>query len=322
MIFNSHNVLICGAGQLGSRYLQGLSRCNKPLSIRVQDISIDALLQAEQRWIEAGGLYTHHKVVFHAELACCPPEIDLVIVATTAHIRPDVVRHISQQCRVRNWILEKVLAQNSEDLFKIQNFIGRSSSAWVNTPRRIYPWYQAILERLNPKSSLHLRVVGGQWGLACNAVHFLDFMAWSSGESINSLNTTELESTWFHAKRYGNWEISGVLLATYKRGSSVKLISNKNGSPNFIVELADCDDVCRIDELNGIATFSDGSKVYGSIPHQSEITGPLVDEILNTGNCQLPTLKSSIALHQVFIDSMLEHWRRHNDPLAAFIPIT
>ena len=35
----SNNLLIAGAGQLGSRYLQGLALFDKPLNIWVYDIS-------------------------------------------------------------------------------------------------------------------------------------------------------------------------------------------------------------------------------------------------------------------------------------------
>ncbi len=37
------NILITGAGQLGSRYLQGLSLCQRSLGIWVYDISDDSL---------------------------------------------------------------------------------------------------------------------------------------------------------------------------------------------------------------------------------------------------------------------------------------
>jgi hypothetical protein len=52
------------------------------------------------------------------------------------------------------------------------------------------------------------------------------------------------------------------------------------------------------------------------------MTTSLVDEILATGNCQLPSLKTSVAIHRVFVDAVLGHWRRHIDPAAIFIPIT
>ena len=45
-------ILISGSGQLGSRYLQGMARCDLPLKIFVHDLSIKSLEIAKQRWEE------------------------------------------------------------------------------------------------------------------------------------------------------------------------------------------------------------------------------------------------------------------------------
>ena len=187
-----NNILISGAGQLGSRYLQGLSQCRNPLRIHVQDIASKSLKQAEQRWQEVGGVSTHHKVSFHSEINQCPQQLDLAIIATTANSRPEVVQEIAQHSKVRHWILEKILAQNTQGLEEIQLHVGSDSLAWVNTPRRIVPWHQVIKEQLHLQAPLHLTDNGGPWGLACNAVHLLDLMAWWSGESLVAVCTDQL----------------------------------------------------------------------------------------------------------------------------------
>ena len=46
----SATILIAGAGQLGSRYLQGLANCRNTLDIYVQDISKHSLQIVKQRW--------------------------------------------------------------------------------------------------------------------------------------------------------------------------------------------------------------------------------------------------------------------------------
>lgn len=315
-------VSIIGAGQLGSRYLQGLSKCNLPLHINVQDISSESLLQAEQRWQEVGGPSTHHEVLFHTDIEQCPQQLDLVIIATAAYKRPEIVREIAQHSRPRYWLIEKVLAQNTQGLLDIQKYVGGKSLAWVNTPRRIVPWHQRIKTQLQSNSPLHLTVIGGPWGLACNAVHFLDLMAWWSGESLVSVNTEQLENRWINAKRPGYWEIFGTLSAIFSGGSTVKLISRANGEPTYSIELNDRNGTWQIDEGKGAAEYSDGTEILGRLTYQSEITDDLVYDILNSGDCKLPTLNESIAIHRVFIDAMLGHWQRHSDPAATFVPIT
>jgi hypothetical protein len=62
--------------------------------------------------------------------------------------------------------------------------------------------------------------------------------------------------------------------------------------------------------------------INGRLPYQSEMTTTLVDEINDSGNCQLPTLEESVAIHRLFVDALLEHWQHHIDVAASFVPIT
>ena len=317
-----HTILIAGVGQLGSRYLQGLSQCRSHLRIHLYDISSESLSQAEQRWQEVYGPSTHHDVYFSTEIQQCPQQLDLAIVATTANSRPEVIRQIAQRSSVRCWILEKVLAQSAQGLAQILSYVGTEASAWVNTPRRCVPWHQAIKDKLHLQSPLHMTVTGGSWGLACNALHFLDLMAWWSGETLVSINTEQLDDCWFKAKRAGNWEICGTLVATYTGGATVKLTSVKNGGPSYFYEIADENCVWRIDEENGSAVSNDGAMILGHLPYQSEMTTALVDRILETGDCKLPTLSISIDIHRVFVDALFNHWHVHQDSAATSVPIT
>jgi predicted dehydrogenase len=319
---SANNILIAGAGQLGSRYLQGLSKCRNPLRIHVQDIASKSLKQAEQRWQEVGGVSTHHKVSFHTEINQCPQLLDLAIIATTANSRPEVVQEIAQHSRIRYWILEKVLAQNTQGLEEIHLYVGSKSLAWVNTSRRIFPWHQMIKEQLLLQKPLHMTAMDGPWGLACNAIHLLDLMVWWSGETLVAVCTDQLNDSWFRTKRVDMWEICGTLMATFSGGTTLKLSSNSSEAPTCFIELTDGNSTWRIDEAKGTAVCTDGSKIPGHLPYQSEITPNLVDEILATSDCQLPTLIASIATHKVFIDAMLSHWQNHSDPAATFVPIT
>jgi len=319
---NHCEILLIGAGQLGSRYLQGLCKCNTPLSISVVDISPQSLTQAERRWVEVDGPQSAHKVSFLTELALSPQHIDLAIVSTTAHIRPDVVKNVLYHAKVKYWLLEKVLAQSIEELNEIQFAIGPACNAWVNTPRRIILWHQQIKNSLSLNSSLHLCVNGGPWGLACNAVHFLDLMSWFSGEELIAVCTDMLDKSWVEAKRPGNWEIHGSLTALFSKGSSVLLSSTKDGKPQFTYDIQDESNSWHINEEMGTAVCSNGLKISGKLPYQSEMTAAIIDEILLEGNCNLPGLVASTRMHHVFIEALLIHWQKNKAPDATFVPIT
>lgn len=321
MAASHSSILICGAGQLGSRYLQGVAACRIPLRIYIQDVSEASLRQAKLRWQEVVGEASRHVLSLHTTVDDLPSKLDIAIVATTADIRPKVVAQISSHAAVQFWVLEKILAQSERGLDEIMLSVKDCLGSWVNTPRRIMPWHQEIERQSGLAKPITLKVTGGPWGLACNAIHYLDLLAWWSGEALVAVNTQGLSSDWSESKRQGNWEITGLLEAKFS-GGSVARLSSSTDAPDAPFELSDGALSWSVDEANGVAVRSDGVQVRGRVLYQSAMSAGLVESILETGSCNLPTLQESVALHHVFIGSMLNHWRQAGHSAATVVPIT
>lgn len=316
-----NTVLICGAGQLGSRYLQGLSKSIIPLNIYVQDIFKDSLLQAEERWNETVGDNTSHSVFFYESLENIPKNINIAIISTTAEVRASLVVNIRAVIDVGFWILEKVLAQNEADLEIIYKQVKECSGAWINTPRRMMSWHQQIKKSLYNGTPVNLEVKGGDWGLACNAIHLIDLVAWWTGESLQSVDVSGLNSEWFESKRKGYWEINGTLEACFSKGSSLKLTSESNNNP--VTMIAHEQDLSwHINEIDGVAKCSNGEEIVGRLQYQSEITAQIIESIINEGRCSLPTIDESISQHRVFLKSLQQHWDRASTKNSDSVPIT
>jgi hypothetical protein len=314
-------VLVSGAGQLGTRHLQGLAGCGRPLEIHVQDPREASLSRAMQVWNDAGGTAASSHVSFHGSLESVPRELDVAIVATTADIRPAVTGLIARHAAVRYWILEKVLAQNERGLDELQSHAGNPAAAWVNTPRRIMPWHQAIRSHLTPGRPVNLEVRGAQWGLACNAIHFLDLVAWWTGEALEEVSTRRLCPQWVESKRQGFMEVFGTLEARFSGGSRAALTADETGTP-VTLALDDGRHQWQIVEAAGLARRSDGFQIPGSMTYQSALTGPLVESILERGRCDLPTLQESARIHRVFLRAMHLHWQHAGHPSSLAVPIT
>lgn len=314
-------ILIVGAGELGSRHLQGLVSCVYPMDIHVQDVRRSSLEVSRERWNQIVSDQSGHRVFWHDSLSGIPREIDVAIVATPSDIRPEVVLKIVSHCRVKYWILEKVLARSEQALAEICNAIGDATRAWVNTPRRSLPWHHDLKSKFTLGSPLRLQVAGGDWGLACNSIHFLDMLAWWTGETLESLSTEGLASEWVPAKRPGNMEVFGRIDAYFSGGSTAELISEP-GPIRYHFIVNDGQYVWTIDEEGGVASRSDGLSLPGRIPYQSEMTGQLVQSLLESGACLLPDLEKSSQMHSVFLKALLAHWQAHSDPKATEVPIT
>ena len=315
------NILIVGVGEIGSRYLQGLSKCENTLNIYVLDVKEESLVRAKKRWLEVTNKEIKHKVFYIDTINLIPKYIDVCIIATTSNIRPEIVKIISKFSSIKYWILEKVLAQSDSGLTEIQSNVKNSCRAWVNIPRRIMPWHQEIKFNLGLKKPISVKISGGSWGLACNSIHFLDLFEWWTDETIEEVCTNSLDFKWFKSKRVSNWEIHGTLHSKYSNGSIASFTSKPDNS-DLNICISDNSLSWKIIESVGIAQRSDGYQIYGKLPFQSEITAKLIDQILTNGNCSLPTIENSIKMHRIYIKAMLKHWQIHSKETTQVVPIT
>lgn len=317
----SPSVLLIGAGQLGSRYLQGLVALEDPLAITVVDPSEASLAVARERVAQVQPVASHD-VQFATSLEAAPQQLDLALVVTPAHCRARVVEEIAGRNQVKAWILEKVLAQSCEQLDLIEQALAKNNRVWVNTPRRLMAWHQAIRSQLLPDGAvpLRVRVVGGSWGLACNAIHFIDLVAWWIQSQVQSVNADGLDG-WADSKRAGFQEVFGRLLVHYKHGSVLELSCLPDAQP-AVITVETPQGSWRLEEAAGVATGLAGQQLQGQLSFQSALTAPLVAQILQVGHCDLPTLAESLDQHRPLLQALLEHWNRSQRRHDCSVPIT
>ena len=249
-----------------------------------------------------------------------PAEVDLCLVTTTADVRLQVIKQVQTQCKVRYWILEKVLAQSEDQINRLEQLLLSTEGAWVNTPRRAYSWHQQIHKQLPTSQVWQVVGAGEGWGMACNSIHFIDLIAWWTEEELVSVDTTGLEN-WFPSKRNSFWEVYGKLKIFYSEGSELELSADESNTP-FSLTLQNDQESWRLHESKGSFTNSSGISLPGKVEFQSELTGPLVDQILKTGQCSLPALAESAKMHRSLITALLDHWNASHQSNDTLLPIT
>lgn len=312
------SVLIAGAGQLGSRYLQGLSRYAKPLRVWVYDISAASLERAKQRWLECDR--QPHPVVYTQDEDVIPSMLDVAIVSTNADARRSAVENISRSASVRYWILEKVLAQRIADLHEIARLTSAAEGAWVNTPMHLWPLYKAIQKQSGGNGPIRA-YVGRYPGLACNAIHYIDLVSRWNLESVSAIETAGLGGQWVSGKRPGFYEVEGELSITFSKGSKLVLAGSER-STDYEVRIQAVSDNWKADEVRGRASSESGKSIEAPTPRQSELTAPLLHDILSSGSCDLPTLESSIGQHEPLLGALLKHWNENMPKRLDHVPIT
>lgn len=328
MIESSHKILLVGAGQLGSRHLQGLAQIDIPVSISVIDPDKTSLKTAQERFVEIKENPNIKEIRFYTNSDKAPACIDLAVIATGADVRAEVVTSLIADRTVRNIILEKFLFQKEADFARVGELLQKQQvNAVVNCPRRIYPIYRQLRNVLSGEEPITFCVDGSNWGLGCNVIHFLDLMAFLTGNSSIELDDKLLDKVVLESKRPGFVEFTGTLKGSNARGDRFEISSrNEPGTP-LQVSIGTANQQINIHEAAGKALFS--NKVTGTeqqetftMPYQSQLTGVVAHEMLMGNECGLTPYHDSMRLHLPVLRSFIGHLNNVSNKQYDYCPIT
>ena len=247
---------------------------------------------------------------------------DLVVIATPASGRYQLIEKLADFVSPNYWLIEKVLAQSAAELNSIKKILS-GQQAWVNHPRRLQSLHLKIKKLLNEHDyPLRLNVSGGNWGLACNAVHFIDLIRWWTDATVVSVDVTRLDQGWFEAKRQGFFEPFGSVMLAFSDGSQLELGCNQSGQPiKLSVGYLDGPEF-EIDEQNGCARTGTGLEIKERILMQSELTGPWATNVFEGVNCALPSINHAYDTHALLIGALQENWNSFVGRTESRVPIT
>jgi predicted dehydrogenase len=319
---------LIGAGQLGSRHLQGLAKSDLEISIEVVEPFEGSRNTAKQRFEEIPTNKNIKSINFHENISQLSDELDLVIVATNADARFDVVKKLLENKRVKNLVLEKVLFQKIEEYRKIEELLSKTNtSCWVNHPRRMYPFYKNLKKHLSDSKHIHFSVSGGAWGLGCNGLHFLDCFSFLSRSQDIKLSPKFLDKKLYGTKRKGFSEVNGMINGSLGAHTfNINCFAEEATPVQFNITSSKVN--ILIDEANGwcrVSQKEDGwkqeIKQEKIVYFQSELTNVLLKDIFEN-SCTLPTYNEAMALHVNYLTMLIEHINSFSKTKYDFCPIT
>jgi hypothetical protein len=319
---------IIGCGQLGSRHLQGLLKTELPISIDVVDESQTSIETAKFRASEIETKVKPEDIRYIKSIAEMAEDIDLCIVATSSNVRFKVVEELLTRKKVRNLVLEKVLFQSLEEYTLAYNmFTEKRVNCWVNCPRPMYDVYKEIQSKIGTNEVITYTATGGEWGLACNAIHFIDHISFLSQKTHFVYDHTGITSI-IEGRRPGFVEFAGTIIGREANGSEIILHARAGSSSPLKIQILTGEYYWYIDE--GAAKMVQASKTENwkenqydiKIPYQSELTNNIVAQILLNGRCDLTTYESSMKLHMDMISSFLDFYNSKTHQNTTICPIT
>ena len=320
--------LIIGAGQLGSRHLQGLLKCDTyQQKIFVLDPSTDSLKTAK---IRAGEIKHNHEIEFTTNWEILPKEFDLVIIATNADIREEVVTKLLLCYRIKFLILEKVLFQCIDSLQRVADLFNKNHvKAWVNHPRRMFQSYIELKKQLSFGHPKNFYVTGGNWGLGCNALHFIDLFVFLSGAQVRSIHTEWIDPTILKSKREGFAEFTGSISGKLDDGSTFQISSLKGNISGVTIAIFGNTDRVIIQESGTpqILTMKNENQFKPefyqfTMEFQNGLTATLANDLFSRETCNLPTYSEAMHTHEIFITSLLQKYNAITGLNSNVLPIT
>lgn len=319
-------IAIIGAGQLGSRHLQGLARIDQALDIFIVDPSAESTRIALERF-DAVATQNGSTVTALAEIAQLPALLDVVIVATAAHVRLAVLERLLQHCTVAKLLLEKVLFQELAQYQAAASLLGPlGARTWVNCAQRLWPFFIELRRRFHNDPNLELVITGSNWGLGCNAVHNTDIaeFLWDGAKTQHA----SLDAIVIDSKRAGFKEFTGELVTEVAGGGRLRQRSWVDGEAPFCVSVMHP----HLQQTWNVSTSQLYSADAGAgwapqasalaAPFQSQLTATIVAAMLDGADCGLPTFAQAAATHVATLGALLAGAKANGSDFGASCPVT
>jgi hypothetical protein len=323
-------VLLVGAGNIGGRHLQGLRLVQEPLEIIVFDPSEDSLQKAHDAFMQVKSEHIFKGRL--SMLADIPKDehFDIAIIATSSAVRRSVTETILNHNSVRYLVLEKFLFQSLKDFGIIADLLQQKGvKAWVNCPRRLFPFYQELKDNLSKeKGPIEFHFSGTDWGLACNSIHRIDLFAFLTGQSDLKLSFDGLLNDIKTSKRDGYIEFHGRIEAQTARGDKMIVTSFEDGDAPNLQNINTPRRRYVISEKKKFLFESKSETDWNwekkefKMPFQSQLTNVFVEQILETGTCDLTTYSNSAVYHKLLLRGLLDHMSEIQNKTVDICPIT
>lgn len=314
-------VAIIGLGNIGQRHLQGIMNYSSQYDIYGVDNDSNKIQELRKQYRDDCVLLTTIEEL--------PKSIDMVVVATASSVRRNVINSIIESdIDVSYMILEKVLFQNEDDYYWAdEQFEKRKIKAWVNCVRRETPGYDILKSQLTDSKSFVFKVYGSDWGLCCNGIHFLDAISFLADDADIILNDGGLELPIVDSKRVGFKECFGTLSGKAGKCSGFSIECDKNDYVSTVVYIESEKFSIIIDEDKRKACIRNNEQPTGfelidfEFPYVSELSGRIINDILTTGTCKLPSFQKSMEIHLKYI-KMISSFLINNGLEVKECPIT
>lgn len=303
---------VIGVGNLGIRHLESLVTTNTSSLIYAVDSSMDSLQAAQKAYDEIPVLDKPQLITLN-DLSELPKSIDFAIIATNSLVRSKIVSLLLNHSKVKYLLLEKFLFPTLEEYDIVNQILSDTgTSAWVNCPRRMFPFYRQLKDAVKRELPLVMLANAGNLSVGTHAIHFIDLFSFLLSDiAIQKIDLSLLHKKVYHSKRDGYIEFKGTIIATAGNSTFVFQTYEEGKMPlQIIINQADRrTEVLEHESIIRFSTSDDGWKMHETPMHkpmQSQLTGVVAQQLIERGDCDLPQYSVSAHLHRQLLEALLQ----------------
>lgn len=301
-------VLVLGLGQLGRHHAEAVARSSRCGEIWGFDVSEEALKSFETL---GESLVTENGISFMvaSKLRFVPRQVGLLIVATTADSRADVITDAMEATDPQFVLLEKPISSSRVGLSSLREVC--PDNTFVNLPRRYSPLHLEAISRAASFRGERITIrVDLPWPtMLSNASHFIDFASELIGQAPMEVALEPEKVTPVESKRKGFMELRGEMVVKYPLSAELIIDTSgrsvKSAETGVIISVQSGNNWLHIDETNATLSDSTGERIrIPGTPLQSQLTGSYLEQLQVRGFLDLPTFIEALPAHELLLTAV------------------
>ena len=177
-----------------------------------------------------------------------------------------------------------------------------NATAYCNFVNRYFPNYKALkyhIENTKP-SKITMCVNGGDFGLGCNAIHYLDLFEYMTNSNVKIIDALLSKSDTSNRRGTQYFELNGGIKGKDEKGNSLTITSISNSDTPVLLTYTLDDEIFQFNE-NDLQEFqflkdTITNKKFNIVP-TSLLSEQLIDDIYKNSSL-LPTIQQIKNAHE------------------------
>jgi len=287
--------LIVGFGNMGCRHAQSLIENNSQNQYFVLEPDKDIYRANLQK---IGVL--ENQVLYFDNIKNLPDNLDFAIIATSSFPRYQIMKKLIDK-GIKYFLLEKIVFQSEYQFNDVISSMNKNGcTAYCNFVSRYFPNYIDIKNKLIKSSPIKMIVTGGDFGLGCNALHYMDLFEYFTGIKANIERKELIENLKGNRRGLFYKELLGQILFSTDRGDILFISSEEKrvGGNEIIIIQDDCYDILNEETGSHIHFSKEKGLVLQAfkILYTSYLTNIIINDIINKKTL-LPNLEDTKHCH-------------------------